>query len=65
MKLYMDIMGIHSLIPKGQPEIEKNKNWNAPPKTNIAPENRISQKETIVFEPSIFRGYVTFMEGTS
>ena len=26
------------------------------PKTNIGPENRPSQKETIVFQPSIFRG---------
>ena len=25
------------------------------PETNIAPENRPSQKETIVFQPSIFR----------
>ena len=25
------------------------------PKTNIAPESRLSQKETIVFQPSIFR----------
>ena len=25
------------------------------PKTNIAPENRPSQEETIVFQPSIFR----------
>ena len=32
------------------------------PKTNIAPENRPSQKETIVFQPSIFRGYVSFGE---
>ena len=32
------------------------------PETNIAPENRPSQKETIVFQPSIFRGYVSFRE---
>ena len=25
------------------------------PRTNVAPENRPSQKETIVFQPSIFR----------
>ena len=31
-------------------------------KTNIAPENRPSQKE-IVFHPSIFRCYVSFREG--
>ena len=30
------------------------------PKTNIAPENGPSQKETIVFQPSIFRCYVSF-----
>ena len=34
------------------------------PETNIAPENRPSQKETIVFQTSIFRGYVSFREGT-
>ena len=33
------------------------------PETNIAPENRPSQKETIVFQPSIFRDYVSFREG--
>ena len=33
------------------------------PETNIAAENRPSQKETIVFQPSIFRGYVSFREG--
>ena len=37
---------------------------NTLPKTNIAPENTPSQKETIVFQPSIFRGYVSFREGT-
>ena len=26
------------------------------PETNIALENRVSQKETIVFQPTIFRG---------
>ena len=37
------------------------------PKTNIAPKNRPSQKETIVFQPSSFGGYVTvsFREGIS
>ena len=30
--------------------------WNTLPKTNIAPENRPSQRERIVFQPSIFRG---------
>ena len=33
------------------------------PETNIAPENRPSQKETIVFQPSIFRGYVMLVSG--
>ena len=35
------------------------------PKTNIAPENRPSQKETIVFQLSMFRGKlaVSFREG--
>ena len=33
------------------------------PKANIAPENRPSQKETIVFQPSIFRGYVLVFRG--
>ena len=33
------------------------------PKTNMAPENRPSQKEGIVFQPSIFRCYVSFREG--
>ena len=32
--------------------------------TNIAPENRPSQEETIVFQLSICRGYVCFREGT-
>ena len=31
--------------------------------TAFAPENRPSQKETIVFQPSIFRCYVSFREG--
>ena len=31
--------------------------WLTPPKTNIAPENMPSKKETIVFQPSIFRCY--------
>ena len=35
------------------------------PETNIAPENRPSQKETIVFQPSIFRSYVRFGEGST
>ena len=35
------------------------------PKTNsrFAPENGPSQKERIVFQPLIFRGYVSFREG--
>ena len=34
------------------------------PKTNsLAPEKLPSQKETIVFQPSIFRCYVSFREG--
>ena len=31
--------------------------------TANAPENRPSEKETIVFQPSIFRCYVSFREG--
>ena len=34
------------------------------PETNIAPENRLYQKETIVFQPFFFRGYVKLREGT-
>ncbi len=34
------------------------------PKTNIAPENRPSQKVSLVFQPSIFRCYVSFREGS-
>ena len=30
------------------------------PKTNIAPENRPSQKERLVFQPFIFRCYISF-----
>ena len=33
------------------------------PKFNIDPENRPSQKERIVFQPFLFRGYVSFSEG--
>ena len=34
------------------------------PETNIAPENRPSQKEpTVVFQPSMFRCHVSFREG--
>ena len=33
------------------------------PKTNIAPENCPSQKETMALQPSIFRCYVSFPEG--
>ncbi len=36
--------------------------WSALPETNISPENKPSQKERFVFQPSIFRGYVRFME---
>ena len=32
------------------------------PETNIAPARKPSQKETIVFQPSIFRCYVSFRE---
>ena len=35
------------------------------PETNIAPENRSSQKEILIFQPSIFRCYVSFREGRS
>ena len=37
--------------------------WITLPETNIATENRPSQKETIVFQPSIFRCYVSSQEG--
>ena len=37
--------------------------YHALPETNIAPENRPSQKETIVFQPSIFRCFDSFREG--
>ena len=33
------------------------------PETNIAPTRKLTQKETIVFQPSIFRCYVSFREG--
>ena len=33
------------------------------PKTNIAPENRPKPKRKVVFQPSIFRGHVSFREG--
>ena len=33
------------------------------PKTNVVPENRVSQKERIIFQPLIFGGYVSFREG--
>ena len=36
-----------------------------PPKTNMEPARKLSQKETIVFQSSIFRGYVGFREGRS
>ena len=41
--------------------------WDSitPLKTNMEPENRPSQKETIVLQPSIFRCYVSFREGIS
>ena len=38
-------------------------NKNTLPETNVAPEDRPSQKETIVFQASISRGYVRFREG--
>ena len=34
------------------------------PETNMAPENRNCQKEFIIFQPWIFTGYVSFIEGT-
>ena len=34
-----------------------------PPKFNIAPENRESQKERIIFQPSIFRGELLNFQG--
>jgi len=34
------------------------------PETNITPENRQSQKERIIFQPSIFRAFAgSFREG--
>ncbi len=36
---------------------------NTFPETNIAPENKPSQKEMIVFQPSIFRCYVSLPKG--
>ena len=36
---------------------------NALPETNIAPENGPGPKRKIIFQPSIFRGYVSFREG--
>ena len=37
--------------------------WCTLPEPNIAPEDRPFQKE-VVFQPSIFRGYVSFREGS-
>ncbi len=37
--------------------------WNTLPETNIAPENRPSQKRGL--QPSIFRCYVSFREGNA
>ena len=34
-----------------------------PPKFNIAPENRPGPNRKVVFQPSIFRCYVSFREG--
>ena len=33
------------------------------PKTNIAPETRPSQNRKLIFQPSVFRRYVSFREG--
>ena len=38
--------------------------WFTLPETNVAPENRPSQRK-LVFQPSIFSCYVSFREGTS
>ena len=35
------------------------------PETNIAPENGWLAKRKLIFQPSIFRGYVSFREGKS
>ncbi len=37
--------------------------WTTLPETNIAPENRPKPNRKVVFQPSIFRGYVSFREG--
>ena len=46
---------------------ERTSEGFTPRKTNshFAPENGPSQKETIVFQPSIFRGDVTLREGNA
>ena len=44
-------------------KIEHFKHSIALPEANIAAANRPSQKETIFFQPSIFRYYVSFREG--
>ena len=53
----------------GKKKTLKKKNtptwWIHSLKTNIAPENRPFQKDTIVFQPSIFRCYVSFREVSS
>ena len=36
---------------------------NTLPETNIAPDNGLGPKRKIMFQPSIFRGYVSFREG--
>ena len=41
------------------------KSYTHPETNSLAPENRPSQKETIVFQPSIFKGYVSFREAIS
>ena len=43
--------------------IENYINYSPLKLTANAPENRVSQKETIIFQPFIFRGYVGFREG--
>ena len=36
---------------------------NTLPETNMTPENTPGPKRKVIFQPSIFRGYVSFREG--
>ena len=47
-----DFHGRTVSLPEGKDSSKKNITL---PKTNISPENRPSQKERIVFQPSIFQ----------